>query len=83
MLCDWFVAMVGGYGAVPTCEMAPIDAPPSKAECTVGFPSCAVSVSVFEACITALVAAGKTCTEAATAQAIAKPECQMAAPCFE
>jgi hypothetical protein len=76
MLCDWFVAMVGGYGAIPTCDMAPLDAPPDKAECIAGFPVCPVPVSTFEICITALVASGRTCTVEAINEAMAKPECQ-------
>lgn len=84
MLCDWFTAMVGGYGAVSSCEIAQLEAPPDKAACLTDFPACAVPVSVFEACVTALAAAGKACTEAAVAQAVAKPECQTVgeAGCF-
>ena len=84
-LCDWFVAMVGGYGAVQTCEIASLNAPPTKAECLATFPVCSVPVSAFETCITALVAADKACTTAAIVEAQSKPECQTVGNggCFE
>jgi hypothetical protein len=83
-LCDWFVGMVGGYGAASTCDMAELMAPPDKATCTTEFPVCTVTVAQFEGCVQRMVSAQNTCTEAAITAAAASPECQAvgAAGCF-
>src|SRR5262245_17407867 len=74
-LCDWFVPMVGGYGAPPPCAMGFLSAPPDKATCIMEFPSCAVSIGDFEDCVVAVVAAQNVCTADALAAAAARPEC--------
>jgi hypothetical protein len=83
-LCDWFVSKVGPYGSTPACEEAPLEPPPSRAECISDFPTCMVPVSVFEACVNTLVAAQATCTQQSLAAVLADPNCQMvgAAGCF-
>jgi hypothetical protein len=81
-ICDWFVGKVGGYGATSSCDQATLNAPANKAECTTQFPSCDVTVSDFEGCVNAMVAAQTTCTEAAFNDAVATPACMAAAVCF-
>jgi hypothetical protein len=83
-LCDWFVGMVGGYGATPTCQQGFIEAPSDQAECVSTFPTCAVTVGAFEACIETIVSAQTTCTSQSLAAAQTDPTCQMvgAAGCF-
>jgi len=83
-LCDWFVGMVGGYGASPTCSDGFLEAPASQAECVSDFPVCAVTVGNFEACIRTIVSAQATCTSASLTAAQSDPICQMvgAAGCF-
>jgi hypothetical protein len=83
-LCDWYVAMVGGYGAPSTCAYAVISAPPDKASCTMQFPVCAVTVSQFEDCVTRLLSAQNVCTQQAVAAAQAAASCQAvgSAGCF-
>ena len=83
-LCDWFVGMVGGYGAPATCDLAELSAPPDKATCTADFPVCAVTIAQFEGCVTKMVSAQNTCTAAAINAAIASPECDAVgmAGCF-
>jgi hypothetical protein len=81
-ICDWFVAMVGGYGAMGTCDQATLNAPASKADCTASFPTCDITVSDFETCAKAMVAAQTTCTEAAFNDAFATPACTAGATCF-
>jgi hypothetical protein len=84
-LCDWFVGMVGGYGAAPTCQDGFIEAPATKAECTSTFPSCAVTVAQFQSCIETIVAAQDTCTQQSLAGAMADADCQAVglAGCFD
>lgn len=74
-LCNWYVGMVGGYGAAPTCSMALLQAPPTEADCVSGFPTCAVPVSTFEACVRAVVSAQATCTQASIQMAQQDPSC--------
>ena len=74
-LCNWFAGLVGGYGSTPTCSMALISAPPSEADCISSFPTCAVPVSTFEACVRTIVSAQATCTQASIAMAEADPNC--------
>jgi hypothetical protein len=83
-LCDWFVGMIGGYGATRTCDNAFIEAPATQAECVSTFPTCAVTVGTFEACIDTIVSAQATCTTQSLAAAQADASCQMvgAAGCF-
>ena len=83
-LCDWFVGMVGGYGATATCQDGFIEAPASQAECVSTFPNCAVTVGAFEACIETIVSAQATCTAQSLAAAQSDATCQMvgAAGCF-
>jgi hypothetical protein len=83
-LCDWFVGMVGGYGAPSTCADAVIMAPPDMANCLTTFPVCTVTVSQFEDCVTRLVSAQNTCTPAALTAAEAASSCQAVgvAGCF-
>ena len=83
-LCDWFVGMVGGYGAPATCASAQLMAPPDKATCMMTFPSCDVTVAQFEDCVQRMVAAQNACTDTAIATAIAAPSCQTVgmAGCF-
>jgi hypothetical protein len=78
-LCDWFVGMIGGYGATPTCQDAFIEAPASQTECVTGFPTCAVTVGNFEACVQTIVSAQATCTSQSLAAAQTDPICQMSA----
>ncbi|HVV51858.1 MAG TPA: hypothetical protein VHO06_19475 [Polyangia bacterium] len=78
-LCDWFVGMVGGYGAAPTCAMAQITAPPDKATCVSTFPDCAVTVAVFEDCVERLVSAQDTCTQQAISTAASTASCESVA----
>ena len=84
ILCDWFVGMIGGYGAPSTCADAVITAPPDKTECLTSFPSCAVTVSEFEDCVTRLVSAQDACTQEALTAAEAAASCQAVgtAGCF-
>ena len=83
-LCDWFVAMVGGYGAAPTCADGFLEAPPDKTTCTTEFPMCNVTVAAFEDCVETIVAAQATCTAASLTAAMANANCQAvgAAGCF-
>jgi hypothetical protein len=74
-LCNWFAGLSGGYGAVPTCSMALITAPPSEADCVSTFPDCAVPVSTFETCVNAIVAAQNTCTQASISAVQSDPNC--------
>lgn len=74
-LCNWYVGMVGGYGAASTCSMALITAPPTEADCVSKFPSCAVPVSTFEACVRVVISAQATCTMASMAMAQQDPNC--------
>lgn len=84
-LCDWFVGMVGGYGATPTCADGYIEAPPTKDECVSTFPNCAVTVGQFEDCITKIVDAQEICTAAALDPVPTSAECMAVgqAGCFE
>src|SRR6187399_3237958 len=70
-LCDWFAPMVGGYGAPAPCSLGGVSAPPDKATCIAEFPVCDAAIGVFEDCIVAVVAAGRTCTDAALGAAAA------------
>jgi hypothetical protein len=83
-LCDWFVAMVGGYGAAATCGSAQLMAPPDKATCMSDFPTCDVTVGVFQDCVQRMVSAQTACTQEAEAAAAASTSCQAvgAAGCF-
>ncbi len=54
-MCDWFVAMVGGYGAAPTCVDGFISAPPDKPECVATFPTCAVTVGSLQDCMQMII----------------------------
>jgi hypothetical protein len=83
-LCDWFVGMIGGYGAPTTCQNAFIEAPATQAECVSTFPTCAVTVGTFEACIETIVSAQTTCTSQSLMAAQTDATCQMvgAAGCF-
>ena len=74
-LCNWFTGMVGGYGAAATCSLAFLTPPPSEAVCVAEFPSCAVPVSTFEACVRTVIAAQETCTQASMAMAQQDPNC--------
>jgi hypothetical protein len=84
-MCDWFVAMVGGYGAAPTCAMAFISAPPDKPDCIATFPVCAVTVGSLQDCMETILAAQAVCTTDALAAAQANANCQTvgAAGCFD
>ena len=84
-MCDWFAGLVGGYGSTPSCSMAVITAPPSKSECLTSFPSCAVTVAMFEVCVNDLVAAQDTCTSQAMTDAELSAACQTVgqAGCFQ
>ena len=83
-LCDWFVGMIGGYGATKTCADGFIEAPATQAECVSTFPTCTVTVGTFEACIDTIVSAQATCTSQSLTAAQADANCQMvgAAGCF-
>ena len=83
-LCNWYVGMVGGYGSTATCSMALLKAPPTEADCVAGFPTCAVPVSTFEACVRTVIAAQATCTQASIQMAQQDPNCATvgAAGCF-
>jgi len=74
-LCNWYVGMVRGYGATATCSMALIKAPPTETDCVAQFPSCAVPVSTFEACVRAVISAQATCTTASMMMAQQDPNC--------
>lgn len=74
-LCNWYVGMVGGYGAAPTCSLAFLKAPPSEADCVADFPSCAVPVSTFKACVLTVISAQETCTQASMMMAQQDPNC--------
>jgi hypothetical protein len=74
-LCNWFTGMVGGYGTTATCSLAFLKPPPSEAACVADFPSCAVQVSTFEACVRTVIAAQETCTQASMAMAQQDPNC--------
>jgi hypothetical protein len=74
-LCNWYTAMVGGYGAAPTCSTPLLKAPPSEATCVTDFPSCAVPVSTFKACVLTIISAQATCTQASIAMAQQDPSC--------
>jgi hypothetical protein len=74
-LCNWFTGMVGGYGSTASCSMAFLKPPPSEAACVTDFPSCAVPVSTFEACVRTIIAAQETCTQASLAMAQQDPNC--------
>jgi hypothetical protein len=84
-LCDWFAGTVGGYGAPDTCADGFISAPPTKTECIATFPTCAVTVDQFEACVTKIVAAQNACTAQALSDAQAYAPCQTVgqAGCFD
>jgi hypothetical protein len=75
-LCDWFVPMVGGYGAAATCPDWLIGAPADKADCTSNFPVCNVTVGQLEDCMVAIVAAQNVCTQQALIAVQARPDCQ-------
>src|SRR5262245_9095056 len=75
-MCDWFVGMVGGYGAAPTCAMGFIQAPPSKPECTATFPACAVTIGQLQDCMLTILDAQDVCTEQSLAAAMADANCQ-------
>ncbi len=83
-VCDWYANLVGGYGTTSPCAMALLQAPPSQAGCTAQFPSCAVTVSDFAACVVAMIDAQKQCTEFAITQAEVSPSCAtvISASCF-
>jgi hypothetical protein len=83
-LCDWFVGMVGGYGSTTTCQDGYIEAPATQAECVSTFPTCAVTVGTFEACVETIVAAQNTCTSQSLSAVQGDPTCQMVglAGCF-
>lgn len=83
-LCDWFAEKLGGYGAPSTCAEGFVEAPPTKAECTSDFPSCAVTVSQFQDCMDLIVASQKTCTQQSLSAAQMNPTCQAiaSAGCF-
>jgi hypothetical protein len=85
LLCDWFAAQVGGYGAAPTCAQSFITAPPSKTECTTDFPVCAVTVGSLQDCMETILDAQAVCTEASLTAAMADANCQTvgAAGCFD
>lgn len=84
-LCDWFAGKAGGYGTTKTCAEGFLEAPPDKATCLSDFPSCAVKVSIFEACVEKVLAAQATCTTAALAGAMGDADCQAVgtAGCFK
>lgn len=83
-LCDWFVGMVGGYGATSACADADLEAPPSKTDCMDTFPTCDVTIALLEDCISRLVAAQNACTQEAITAAETSMSCQTvgAAGCF-
>jgi hypothetical protein len=83
-LCNWFAGLAGGYGSTPSCSMALITAPPSEADCISTFPTCAVPVSTFEACVRTIVSAQTTCTQASITMAESDPNCGIVgqAGCF-
>jgi len=83
-LCDWFAGMVGGYGATSTCADAALEAPPDKASCMSDFPNCAVTIAVFESCVSRMVSAQNTCTAEALTAASTATDCQTVgqAGCF-
>jgi hypothetical protein len=83
-VCDWFVGMVGGYGFQTACADAFIEAPATQAECTDGFPTCAVPFATFETCVRAIIAAQETCTTQSLSDAHDTPACQTVdqASCF-
>jgi hypothetical protein len=84
MLCDWFAAQVGGYGAASTCAEGFISAPPDKAECTTDFPVCAITVGSLQDCMEMILDAQAVCTEASLMAAQTNANCQAvyAAGCF-
>ena len=84
-LCDWYAAMVGGYGAPATCAMAQITAPPDKATCVSDFPVCSVTVAEFEDCVERLISAQNVCTQDALNAAGTASSCQAVgtAGCFQ
>ena len=84
LLCDWFVGMVGGYGAAPTCADGFIEAPPDKPECVATFPTCAVTVGSLQDCMQVIIDAQSVCTADSLAAAMANANCQAvgAAGCF-
>ncbi|HSZ84291.1 MAG TPA: hypothetical protein VLA14_18525 [Polyangia bacterium] len=83
-VCDWYANLVGGYGAPSSCPLAVLQAPPSQADCTSQFPSCAVTVSDFAACVVAMIDAQNQCTQAAIDAAEASTACATVLPanCF-
>jgi hypothetical protein len=85
MLCDWFVGMVGGYGAAPTCGDGFIQAPPDKPECVATFPVCSVTVGQLQDCMETILDAQEICTEASLTAAMADANCQTvgASGCFD
>lgn len=74
-LCNWYTGMVGGYGSTASCSLAFLKPPPSESDCVTDFPSCAVPVSTFEACVRTVIAAQVTCTQASMAMAQQDPDC--------
>jgi hypothetical protein len=84
-MCDWFVAMVGGYGAAPTCADAYFVAPADRTDCTTEFPVCAVTIGTLQDCMEMILDAQAVCTEAALTAAMANANCQAvgAAGCFD
>ena len=83
-VCDWYANLVGGYGAPSSCALAVLDSPPSQADCTSQFPSCAVTVSDFADCVVAVIDAQKQCPQAALDAAEASTACATVLPanCF-
>ena len=81
-LCDWYSAMVGGYGTSPSCADYLISAPPDQSICVSAFPSCDATVGQLADCIVAAIAAQNTCTDQSLMSVQMRADCLAASGCF-